>query len=53
LSIRPKLAHCLYGRGLAKRKKGDLVGGNADIDAAVATRPAIAAEFANYGINDQ
>jgi hypothetical protein len=45
-----KLASSLYGRGLAKVKKGDGNGGNADIAAAKAIRSNIADEFASYGI---
>ena len=36
LKLNPKLAASLYGRGLAKLKKGDTGGGNADITAAKA-----------------
>ena len=44
------LAGSLYGRGIAKLKKGDATGGNADIAAAKAIRPEIADEFARYGV---
>jgi hypothetical protein len=40
-----------YGRGLAKRKKGDQAGGDADIAAARAVHAGIADEFAKYGMN--
>ena len=40
----------LYGRGLAKLKKGDRDGGNADIAAAKAIRADIADNFARYGV---
>ena len=38
-----------YGRGLAKLKKGDRHGGDADIAAAKAIRADIADDFARYG----
>jgi membrane associated rhomboid family serine protease len=44
-----KLASSLYGRGLAKLKKGD-AGGEADIAAAKSIRADIAEEFARYGV---
>jgi tetratricopeptide (TPR) repeat protein len=50
LRLNPKLAVSLYGRGLAKLKKGDASGGNADIAAAKAIRGDIADEFARYGV---
>jgi hypothetical protein len=40
----------LYGRGTAKRRKGDYASGNADIAAARALRPNVSAEFARYGL---
>ena len=43
-----KLAASLYGRGIAKRKSGDTVGGDADIAAAMAIQPDITEEFARY-----
>jgi tetratricopeptide (TPR) repeat protein len=45
-----KLAGALYGRGIAKTRKGDRIGGAADIDAATAINPGIAEEFAHYGL---
>ena len=42
-------ADFLYGRGLAKLKKGD-ANGNADVAAAKALHAAIAEEFASYGV---
>jgi Tfp pilus assembly protein PilF len=45
LKINPKRAGSLFGRGTARLKKGNS-GGNADIAAAIALRPDIAAEFA-------
>ena len=46
----PNFADSLYGRGLAKRKKGDATGGQADVAAAKALRPDVAEEFAKYGV---
>ena len=45
----PKVARALYGRGLAKQKKGD-PGADADIAAAKAIKSDIAEEFARYGV---
>jgi tetratricopeptide (TPR) repeat protein len=50
LRRKPNLASSLYGRGLAKLKKGDAVGGEADITAAKAIQAGIAEEFARYGV---
>jgi tetratricopeptide (TPR) repeat protein len=50
LRIEPKLAGSLYGRGIAKQKKGDRSGGNTDIAAAKAIRADIADEFSRYGV---
>src|SRR5262249_28756696 len=49
LRIDPRRAASLYGRGLAKQKKGDVGGGNADIAAATAIRGDVADQFARYG----
>ena len=38
-------ANALYGRGLARQRKGDIQAGTADIAAAKAINPYIAAEF--------
>jgi TPR repeat len=46
----PKLASSLYGRGLAKLKKGDTTGGDADIAAAKTIEVNIVEEFARYGV---
>jgi tetratricopeptide (TPR) repeat protein len=46
----PKLAGSLYGRGLAKLRKGDRHGGSADINAAKQIKSDIAEEFARYGL---
>ena len=45
----PNKADFLYGRGLAKTKKGD-ASGAADIAAAKAIHPSIAEDFAKYGV---
>ena len=50
LKLNPKQAGSLYGRGLAKLKKGDAVGGEADIGAAKAIQADIAEEFERYGV---
>jgi hypothetical protein len=50
LTIEPKLAASLYGRGFAKLKKGDTVQGNADIAAAKTIQSNIAENLAPYGI---
>jgi len=44
--LNPRLANALYGRGIARRKMGDLTGAEADLAAAKAIRPGIAEEFA-------
>ena len=43
-------AGMLYGRGLAKARKGDRNGGTAEIAAAKAVKSDIADEFARYGL---
>jgi tetratricopeptide (TPR) repeat protein len=50
LRLDPKLASALYGRGLAKRKKGDKVGSDADMSAAKKIHAKIGDEFARYGV---
>ena len=45
-----KLASSRYGRGLARHRKGDQIGGDADIAAATAMNAGIASEFARYGM---
>jgi tetratricopeptide (TPR) repeat protein len=42
LSSRPDLTLSLYGRGIAKRARGDIAGGDADIAAAKKSEPDIA-----------
>jgi tetratricopeptide (TPR) repeat protein len=48
LSAKPELDGSLYGRGLAKRKKGDSEGAEQDIAAAKAINAGIADSFARY-----
>ena len=43
-------ADWLYVRGMAKLKKGDIAGGNADIASAKAGKADIAEEYAKYGV---
>jgi hypothetical protein len=50
LTFDPKLASSLYGRGLARLKKGDMTGGNADISAAKEIRSTIVEDFLRYGV---
>jgi hypothetical protein len=50
LKIDPRLPGALYGRGMARLRKGDKKGGETDIAAAKAMRPEIEAIFARYGI---
>jgi hypothetical protein len=45
-----KRAAALYGRGIAKRRSGNVAGAKLDLDAARAIRPSIADQFASYGI---
>jgi len=50
LKIAPKNAESFYGRGIAKQKMGDTVGGNADIAAATSMDGKIAERFSSYGV---
>ena len=50
LKSNPKLASALYGRGLAKQKKGDTAGGQVDMATANLVQSDIADEFASYGV---
>jgi len=40
----------LYCRGIAKQRKGPAGAGQADIDAALAQQPAVAARAAKFGL---
>jgi tetratricopeptide (TPR) repeat protein len=50
LTKSPDHADWLYVRGMAKLKKGDTAGGNADIASAKASKADIADEYVKYGI---
>lgn len=50
LKLSEKSAFALYGRGIAKRGKGDAAGGEADMTAAKAMESDIADDFVKYGI---
>ena len=50
LKPRPTLASALYGRGVAKLKKGENASGEAEVSAAKAIKPNVAEEFARYGL---
>jgi len=50
LTLNPKAAGALYGRGLAKQRKGDTVGGDQDIAAAKALSPKVGDELQEAGI---
>jgi tetratricopeptide (TPR) repeat protein len=49
----PKLASALYGRGLAKLKKGDKAGSDTDISAAKTVQAKIGDQFARYGLPER
>src|ERR1044072_5009932 len=50
LQIEPNKVSSLYGRGMAKRRKGDYSSGNIDIAAAKGIKPTVTAEFSRYGL---
>jgi len=50
LELTPNSPRALFGRGVVRRLKGDVSGGNEDIEAATALRPAIADEMGARGI---
>src|SRR5262249_26225872 len=50
LELTPKSAEILYGRGIAKLKKGDAAAGDADIAAAKALQPDIVDAMARLGV---
>ncbi len=50
LRFEPTLASALYGRGVARLKKGDAASGNADVVAAKSIKATIVDEFARYGV---
>jgi tetratricopeptide (TPR) repeat protein len=51
LKVYAKSANSLYGRGVARRKKGDVAGGDADIAAAKALNGDVADLFAKWGVS--
>ena len=50
IKAQPKHAWSLYGRGLAKLRKGDKAGGEADIAAAMAIEPGVAEQAKQIGL---
>jgi tetratricopeptide (TPR) repeat protein len=50
LRLEPRKIASLYGRGMAKRKKGEIAEGDADIAMARTLKPDVATEFARYGL---
>ena len=50
LKMEPNRPSALYGRGIAKLKKGDNSGGNSDIASAKAIQSDIADDFVGYGV---
>jgi hypothetical protein len=50
LRTEPKLASALYGRGLAKLRKGDKAGSDSDISAARTIQAGIGDHFTRYGV---
>jgi tetratricopeptide (TPR) repeat protein len=50
IRVLPHDARALYGRGLAKARKGDRAGGEADVASAKAITPAIAEELSRSGL---
>jgi tetratricopeptide (TPR) repeat protein len=50
LDIAPQRAFSLYGRGIARRNKGDTAGAETDMASAKAIEPDIADSYAGYGI---
>jgi tetratricopeptide (TPR) repeat protein len=50
LKLRPKMATSLFGRGLAKLRKGSGADGQADLAAARELDPEIDSEYADYGL---
>jgi hypothetical protein len=50
LRIEPSLASALYGRGLARIKKGDSTGGKTDLAAAEKLERKIVEDFSHYGV---
>lgn len=51
LQLNPQMPSAQYGRGLAKLKKGNRAGGNADIAAAKTVDQNVAEEFTRWGLH--
>ena len=51
LKLTPNMPEALFGRGVAKRKKGDTAGGDADIAAATDARKDVAELYASWGVS--
>jgi tetratricopeptide (TPR) repeat protein len=51
LKLAPNMPEALFGRGVAKRKKGDTAGGDADIAAAKGARQDVAELYASWGVS--
>lgn len=50
LALAPWQPIALYGRGIAKRRMGDVASGDADMATAQALQPDVAQRFAGYGV---
>ena len=50
LALQPGLANSLYGRGIARLRKGDKAAGQADLKAAAEIHPKIAETYADMGV---
>ncbi|MGZ6019952.1 MAG: aspartyl protease family protein [Phenylobacterium sp.] len=50
IKAQPRAAPALYGRGLAELKKGQKTEGDADVAAAAAIAPGLAAQFKRFGV---
>jgi tetratricopeptide (TPR) repeat protein len=50
IKAQPRAAPALYGRGLAELKKGQKTQGDADVAAAAAIAPGLAAQFKRFGV---
>ena len=50
LKVDPDPASALFGRGVARRRMGDVSGGNADIAAAIAIDGTVAEQLARRGV---
>jgi len=50
LRLQPRLPSALYGRGVAKLRKGDRSGGESDVATAKALKATIVGDFSRYGV---